>query len=408
MHFNSRNSHPLPDRLTEFLFSREKIRLILGGEGSESFKHPPAGYRGIGEAVLDAVKERDALLQNESLLDDPSSMPTKEAVADKYICDFSEGEHGHELFSWPHRYFNADASVHLGSTSRSSLLGTLASRLGSSKNSSLSQNVGGTSVDIRSRLSDLLKSKQAESSKVISASAKSNVEFMKMLYETVREDLDRELKEVLASLCVLYSQKLLLHLFVSRSDQFDISLFVPTLHSPWESPGTSEIEASRCLWRVLEHSASLQSSGWVGEAGSMAVAAETLGLNVSTGDRKAGSMPGFCATRTGERILLPCGGVSKHLAAAFLPDTSSEPRLLSVAMSFAACSEMALGNGNGGTTIFIRRGLQNAAATSSSFRDVLVAAVRKSVRQLAAIDFEGDEKIPEVRIIGHTLRRLGN
>ena len=218
-----------------------------------------------------------------------------------------------------------------------------------------------------------------------------------MVYETVHEDLDRELKQVLASLCVLYSQKLLLHLFVSRSDQFDVSLFVPTLHSPWESSGTSEIEASRCLWRVLEYSASLQSSGWVGEAGSMAVAAETLGLNVSTGDRKAGSMPGFCATKTDERILLPCGGVSKQLAAAFLPDTSSEPRLVSVAMSFAACSEMALGNGNGGTTMFIRRGLQNAAATSSSFRDVLVAAVRKSVRQLAAIEFEGDEKIPEVR-----------
>ena len=31
---------------------------------------------------------------------------------------FSDGEHGHELFAWQHRYYGSDASVHLGATGK--------------------------------------------------------------------------------------------------------------------------------------------------------------------------------------------------------------------------------------------------------------------------------------------------
>ena len=93
------------------IIRREKIRLILGGEGTEPFKHPPPdGYRGIGEAIHDAVKERDTLLSEEKVLLDTHSLRNEEPSTTenkKYICDFSDGEHGHELFAWQHRYYGS-------------------------------------------------------------------------------------------------------------------------------------------------------------------------------------------------------------------------------------------------------------------------------------------------------------
>ena len=92
----------------------EKLRLILGGDGNEPFKHPPpTGFRGVGEAVLDCVRERDTLVQKESILE--SSETGVEQNGKRFLCDFSDGEHGHELFAWQDRYYGSDASVHLGS-----------------------------------------------------------------------------------------------------------------------------------------------------------------------------------------------------------------------------------------------------------------------------------------------------
>ena len=99
---------------------REKLRLILGGDGTEPFKYsPPDGYRGIGEAIQNAAKERKLLIIEEKALFDPHMMSSAESLDNedkKYICEFSDGEHGHELFAWQHRYYGSDASVHLGSS----------------------------------------------------------------------------------------------------------------------------------------------------------------------------------------------------------------------------------------------------------------------------------------------------
>jgi hypothetical protein len=102
---------------------REKLRLILGGNGSEPFKYePPAGYHGVGKAVLDAVKERDWLISREEPLCESTVAKAHEAEPSRmkeenkrFLCDFSDGEHGHELMAWAHRYYGSDASVHLGS-----------------------------------------------------------------------------------------------------------------------------------------------------------------------------------------------------------------------------------------------------------------------------------------------------
>ena len=78
--------------------SQRKLRLILGGPTSEPFKFvPPKGYRGVGEAVLEAVVERHSVVEKESTLQYSSKAASDDARP--FFCDFSDGEHGHELMA---------------------------------------------------------------------------------------------------------------------------------------------------------------------------------------------------------------------------------------------------------------------------------------------------------------------
>lgn len=379
---------------------KEKMQLILGGEGTEPFKYPPPdGYRGIGEAIHDAVKERDSLLAGEKVLIETNSSSSDESSAGeskKYICDFSDGEHGHELFAWQHRYYGSDASVHLGS-SRPSIFGGSGGNLKTSKINDVSSKSDNPAVaDISSRLSNILsKESKPKATEDGSESFDSSINLLRDAYKKINDEVDNELKEVCASLCVLYSQKLVMHTMVSHSNQFSLHSFLPTSPvTPWSSEG-AEQEVSRRLWQVVEHCTSLQSSGWVGEAGAMAVAAEALGLGISAGDNKSSSIPaGMCSVSAdNDQVLLPCGGVTQFLTSAILPQVMADTdfTLTSTAVTFAACSENAIGSDVGGTLSFIRTSLQSAIASSASFRQVLLAAVRRAIRLLAVTEYQSDE-----------------
>jgi len=378
---------------------KEKLRLILGGEGTEPFKYPPPdGYRGIGEAIHDAIKERGILLAEEKVLFDAKSSRKEEsstAENKKYTCDFSDGEHGHELFAWQHRYYGSDASVHLGS-SRPSLFGGSSGGLKTSKSSAgsaKSENL--TATDISSRLSKILtKGNKPKSPEEELDSFESRISLLRDAYQKIDKEVEEELKEVCTSLCVLYSQKLVMHTMVSYSNQFSLISFLPNgPNTPWSFAEDAELEVSRRLWQVLERCTSLQSSGWVGEAGAMAVAAEALGLGISAGDNKSTSIPvGMCSvSASNDQVLLLCGGVTQFLSSAISSDNDRP----STALTFAACSENAIGSDVGGALSFIRTSLQGAVASSSSFRRVLLAAVRRAIRLLAVTEYTSDEGTSE-------------
>lgn len=187
-----------------------------------------------------------------------------------------------------------------------------------------------------------------------------------------------------------------MHTMVSHSSLFSLISFLPkTTDTPWLFAEDAELEVSRRLWHVLEHCTSLQSSGWVGEAGAMAVAAEALGLGISAGDNKSSSIPaGMCAASgSNEQVLLLCGGVTQFLASAVSPENHLTP----TSSTFAACSENAIGSDVGGSLSFIRSSLQSAVASSASFRQVLLAAVRRAIRLLAVTEYTSDEGT-EVRL----------
>mmetsp|Transcript_32185 Transcript_32185/g.67666 ORF Transcript_32185/g.67666 Transcript_32185/m.67666 type:complete len:3523 (+) Transcript_32185:112-10680(+) len=214
---------------------REKLRLILGGKGTEPFTYPPPdGYRGIGEAIHSAVKERDILLAEEKVLDEAHSSKSDElsaAESKKYMCDFSDGEHGHELFAWQHRYYGSDASVHLGSSSRPSTFGGSSGNLKTSKSSSVpTKNVKPTVADISSRLSKILsKAKKPKTPEDEAESFDLSINLLRDAYKKIDDEVDNELKAVCASLCVLYSQKLVMHTMVSHSNQFSLLSFFAIL-----------------------------------------------------------------------------------------------------------------------------------------------------------------------------------
>ena len=368
---------------------KEKIRLILGGEGSEPFKFPPPeGYRGVGEAIHDAVKEMDAIMENEKVLGDCNL--TKDSNGKRYMCDFSDGEHGHELFAWQHRYYGADASVHLGANRaglrRGSSLKTLKS--GSSESNYDSP----ISADIASRLAKIFSDKKlSETNDDESNTLESNVEILKASYGDLLSSVEDEFKEVCTSLCVLYAQKLVMHTMVSCSDVFSLNHFLPEARDVMWASKNAEEEIGRTLWKVIEHCTSLKSSGWVGEAGAMAVAAEALGLGISTFDNTSTSTaPGLL--QVGDQATIPCGGIVQFLGSAmFLPNDVVKEGFTSPSLTYAACSEVALGSDAGGYLSFARSSLQNAAVTSSVFREVLVAAVRRAVRLITAAEFDSDE-----------------
>jgi hypothetical protein len=279
---------------------------------SKPFKHQPNGYRGVGEAILNAVKERQVLLQEEARL---SLTGTSTSEKPPYICDFSDGEHGHELFSWQHRFCGSDASVHLGGARLLRGMGSSKKSLKSSTGGS-TKNISPAVADITSRLTKIFeKAKQtSDSNKDKTKEAQAgNIASLLDAYSQILSDTELELKSLLVSLNGLYARKLVLHLIIAYSDKFTPSLFTAD-----ESPMSEDV-VCRQLYTILENSAS--NSTWLGEAGSMAVAAEALGLGISTYDatNPDGSPNGMC-TVTGDHVIL-AGGISQFLSSAALIKT---------------------------------------------------------------------------------------
>jgi hypothetical protein len=370
---------------------REKLKLILGGEGSEPFKHaPPSGYKGVGEAVLEAVGEREALIAKESIL---QSSRASDLISGenkirqrRFLCDFSDGEHGHELMAWAHRYYGSDASVHLGS-------GRI-KQGSSSQRSSNSTSVSDSSVGqcVFRRLEKAWLEVGAPESFSTEDSEEEILSFMAALtagYDAVTRQLASEISSEGRCLAKLYARKLILHIIIALGNKFDPACFVP--------PNADEVNSTRQLWRTIEICSSLRCAGWVGEAGAMAIAAEALGLGISSNSNSHNrhnhsDRPGIVsATDFDVGVTLPVGGISQLLSTVQIKTFVG---MTDTGSSIAACAEAAIGSdGGGGVLVFIRKGLQGALCKSKPLRDILVAFIRRSVRLLAVIEYDADESI---------------
>ena len=138
-------------------------------------------------------------MAEENSLIDPhgSSCAVSSALEDKkYICDFSDGEHGHELFAWQHRYYGSDASVHLGSSRPGALFGGF-TNLKTLKNVVPMKNDNSTIADILLRLGKIfMKESNLKTAKDESDSFGSRINLLRDAYNKINDEVNKELKEV--------------------------------------------------------------------------------------------------------------------------------------------------------------------------------------------------------------------
>ncbi|CAB9500257.1 Probable E3 ubiquitin-protein ligase hulA [Seminavis robusta] len=360
---------------------REKLRLRL----SEPFKYqPPDGYQGVGVAVLQAVKEREQLALKEQILDRANS--NRPEPPKRFLCDFSDGEHGHELMAWAHRYYGSDASVHLGS-GRSKQSSTV------QKSSTVPATDSHAAAFAMRRIEKVwsdAKGSDGNSKGVIKSDVTKDevVSMLKQGYIEASKQLDGQLVNESAVLAILFARKLILHLTVTMGQDFDLTCFL--------EDGADSRSNARQYWGTVESCASLRCAGWVGEAGAMAIAAEALGLGISSNDhghsRQTSSERAGIASATDldEGAMLPAGGITQLLSSVMKSDTDSTAK--ETGSLLAACAEAAIGSdGGGGVLVFLQQGLQSAVQKSPDLRQVLTAAVRRSVRLLAVVEYEGDD-----------------
>lgn len=369
---------------------REKLRLIIGGKCSEPFKYkPPLGYKGVGEAILNAVEDYDKLLMKEKILDSTNDASSSDDNSNpkRFLCDFSDGEHGHELFAWQHRYYGSDASVHLGSA-RHSKQQTEAQKSGSG--SSFSEEL--LALASVSRRVEKAWAEEGELGNErlttdLAADLQTYVSKVKDGYAKVAKKVYTELCVEANALGILYCRKLILQLMVTLGKDFNLEHFIP-IHNNQDN--NCELRAAKYLWSVLDSCVSLRSAGWIGEAGAMAVAAEALGLGITNVHSRRSSLDvraGVLSVGESESaVLLPSAGTSQVLSTALI---SSMYNGKATSSSLGACAEAAIGGG--GSLVFLQPSLQSLVSRSSVFQDLLLAVVRRSVRLLAGVDYAGDD-----------------
>ena len=79
------------------------------------------------------------------------------------------------------------------------------------------------------------------------------------------------------------------------------------------------------------------------------------------------------------------------LTSAVLPEVMPDNEFSSTNSSFAACSEYTISHEMGGALSFIKSSLQSCVAPLASFRQVLIAAVRRAIQLLAATKYTSEE-----------------
>ncbi len=330
---------------------REQLKFIFGDKfpNSRSFKFgPPLGYRGVDEAIQESRTEMNLFMKYEDIY---STGQNSSMLNSSPMCDLSDGEHGHELFAWQHRYFGCDASVHLSA--------------GKSKEKEKIQKHK-SDEDVTEIVSQIWKDYLSEEN--LDANEDNVLGHMKKSYQEAKELIQRLILMECKCLLRLYAKKLVLQVMVMSGHHFNLDIFSDIKSNP------DPIRAASEFWVVVEACCSLQASGWVGEAGAMAIAAEALGLGISSSE--------------GSKSILPTRNSATNLMSAWLhPSEEYSSQVL------ASASEVAFWGKHGIALIFLRDSLQTTFAKSEMLGKVVIAFIRKSVWLLANIEIKDTSEV---------------
>ena len=194
------------------------------------------------------------------------------------------------------------------------------------------------------------------------------------------------------AIIIIYVRKALFLVIITQGSKIN-------LYSMFNIPDMEhEHKIALQFWNVFELTCLLFTIGWVGKAGAMTIAAEALGLGISTNDQLGlgagintiSSMLGMSrgtSNRSGKgdifpSVVLPTGGIYQVLSSVQL----NSDNCIYSGSTFAACAEASLGGDGGGILVFLRHGLLGAASHSTPFRKILISAIQKSVRLLSVVE----------------------
>jgi hypothetical protein len=361
---------------------KEKVRLILGGKGNEGFHYPPPpGYKGVGESVAPFIEDRESILKEEAILWSNDNKNNR-GIPHSFLRDLSDEEQGHELFAWQHRYYGSEAAVHLSSGGRRSH-----SRRHRQNMQSLSNGKDICTLFIDNFLSELLKGKRLitkegdEKSEITPLSVK---ELLNESYDLIESHIMKEIYDNTVALATLYARKCVLHIAVGMGCEFQLD---------WFHDGVSAEESALLFWDIIESSCSLHAAGWVGDAGTMAMACEVLGLTISGfGRDKMSFSLGLSSQKVGGEDMndfaMPSVALTQFLSATKKAGSYAE-QYIDVSTTITACAEACLGGDGGGANVFLLHALQNAVIESNQFLQVIIAVIRRSVRVLSTVDKDG-------------------
>jgi len=364
---------------------KEKFCLLLGGSSSDEFVYsPPIGYRPVAEAFFSSVKELDILLGKEQIISDKQEPGPK-----SYLCDFSNCEHGHEIFAWQHRYYGSDASVHLGVNRRQHNSASLHGR-----NSSMYQKGGGADLAVDLMLNDTWEAEPIVGNDDITLRQRLGLILngIQKSYTSVFVNVYEEYQDVCLALCILYARKSIVHIVSSMSSDLNFRWFC--------SKSDDEIVVARNFLSVVELCCSLHYEGWVGEASTMSLASEALGLAISSNERSSRGSSLSSVLGRGKRDetnetmgYLSCGYVQMLNYVTMCEDpTSSDCNYMDPSNSLASCAEIAFSGKGIGAVTFLKGGLLNIVMSNDAVVDIMVAYVRRSVRLLAWVQVYHDDK----------------
>ena len=255
------------------------MRLCLGSSDpskSTGMLYLPPHYKPLGSYIETVANEEQ---KNVGWVESSSDF----GIVPRF-GDFSSGEGGFELFDHQHRYNGQDGMISLGGGSSAS---TSPSSATSQTNPSADEVVPHSHIRVPTLPT--------------STKMASDPSAMLSYYNSLSSCISARIDSVLLDLSFYYARRIILLVLCAPPPSLQ-----PLTLSSLSAPGVTPSRAASDLLAVVSSCVSSEVTGWMGEAGSMALAAEALGLRCrgfdkSGGERlpKSSSLTGFAVTRRG-------------------------------------------------------------------------------------------------------------
>lgn len=343
--------------------NKEKLHINLGGPNGAFRYGPPNGFNPLGNAVVFQISDKEKYFNME------------ESYPKSFVCDFSYGEHAHELFSWQHRYFGSDASVQISVKDNSRR------KLTKEKSNFLYQGTNESEVSMcNGTIIKLLENELVRGSEI-------KFHSLSKVFRQILNKINEELERLTCDMLNVYSQKIILLIIAVRTSSLN-----------------DLIKDSTGFWKIFQFSCSSQLDR--GESGILHLASEALSFSISGAKNRSSSLISLSRQLKHE--------IASDESDFIMPKTLSLSTVMRKNISnlsyLSNGIEMGILNGGFNALVFLKEPLLDALLIDSDLLLIIFAFVRTSLVELSNVDCKDNcqgtdsvpletEKAPDARLI---------